>query len=114
MTTEPNTLPRATRTAAPRGHVLVLSGRFDPTADLVVEESNRRAVPVLRADPAEFPLDLSLAVSFDGTAWTGSSRNDRRELDFAAVRAVYYRRPARPRFPAGMSAPARRVAQREA
>ncbi|MFE2870270.1 MvdC/MvdD family ATP grasp protein [Embleya sp. NPDC059259] len=95
------------------GQVLVLSGRFDPTADLVVEELNRRAVPVFRADLAEFPLELSLAASFDGTA-TGSLRNDRRELDLAAVRSVYYRRPTRPRFPAGMSPPARRVAEREA
>ncbi|MFE5325465.1 ATP-grasp ribosomal peptide maturase [Embleya sp. NPDC056575] len=91
-----------------------MSGRFDPTADLVVEELNRRAVPVFRADLAEFPMELSLAASFDGVAWRGSLRNARRELDLAAVRSVYYRRLTRPRFPAGMAVSARRVAEREA
>ncbi|WP_380280903.1 ATP-dependent carboxylate-amine ligase [Kitasatospora purpeofusca] len=37
------------------GTVLVITGTFDPTADLVVEELNRRAVPVFRADTAWFP-----------------------------------------------------------
>ncbi|GCE00725.1 ATP-grasp ribosomal peptide maturase [Embleya hyalina] len=79
-----------------------------------MEELNKRAVPVFRADPAEFPLELSVAASFDGVTWSGTLRNDRRSLDLAAVRSVYYRRPTRPRFPAGMSAPARRIAEREA
>ncbi|WP_406277267.1 ATP-grasp ribosomal peptide maturase [Embleya sp. NBC_00896] len=115
MTTEPGNPPISPPPPLRReGHVLVLSGRFDPTADLVVEELNRRTVPVFRADLAEFPMELSLAASFDGTAWSGTLRNDRRELDLAEVRSVYYRRPTRPRFPAGMSVPALRVAEREA
>ncbi|WP_246127241.1 ATP-grasp ribosomal peptide maturase, partial [Embleya hyalina] len=115
--TEPGNPPTPTPPSPPlrrEGCVLVLSGRFDPTADLVVEELNKRAVPVFRADPAEFPLELSVAASFDGVTWSGTLRNDRRSLDLAAVRSVYYRRPTRPRFPAGMSAPARRIAEREA
>ncbi|MBB1254162.1 ATP-grasp ribosomal peptide maturase [Streptomyces sp. OF3] len=96
------------------GTVLVLAGRFDPTADLVIEELNRRAVPVFRADMADFPLRLALAASLSGKGWHGTLDTDRRTLDLAAVRSVYYRRPTRPRFPDAMSPEARRVAEREA
>jgi len=96
------------------GQVLILAGRFDPTCDLVVEELNRRAVPVFRADLAEFPLRLTLAASLSGGRWSGTLANDRRTLDLASVRSVYYRRPTRPKFPEGMSPEARRVAETEA
>ncbi|MDT0459458.1 ATP-grasp ribosomal peptide maturase [Streptomyces sp. DSM 41527] len=96
------------------GHVLILAGRFDPTCDLVVEELNRRAVPVFRADMAEFPLRLTLAASLSGDRWHGTLNNDRRTLDLASVRSVYYRRPTRPKFPEQMAAEARKVAETEA
>lgn len=96
------------------GQVLILAGRFDPTCDLVVEELNRRAVPVFRADMAEFPLRLTLAASLSGDRWNGTLRNDRRTLDLASVRSVYYRRPTRPKFPESMSPEARKVAETEA
>ncbi|NBE50621.1 ATP-grasp ribosomal peptide maturase [Streptomyces boluensis] len=100
------------------GQVLILAGRFDPTCDLVVEELDRRAVPVFRADMAEFPLSLTLAANLSGNLsgnrWHGTLKNDRRTLDIASVRSVYYRRPTRPRFPQGMSSQARKVAETEA
>ncbi|MBW1603106.1 ATP-grasp ribosomal peptide maturase [Streptomyces sp. JJ66] len=96
------------------GTVLVLAGRFDPTADLVIEELNRRAVPVFRVDIAEFPLRLALSASLSGAAWYGTLSTDRRTLDVASVRSVYYRRPTRPQFPHGMSPEARKIAEREA
>ncbi|MCW5252688.1 MULTISPECIES: ATP-grasp ribosomal peptide maturase [unclassified Streptomyces] len=99
---------------ADAGQVLVLAGHFDPTCDLVVEELNRRAVPVFRADMAEFPLRLVLAASLSGGRWHGTLANERRTLDLARVRSVFYRRPTRPRFPEGMSREARKVAETEA
>ncbi|MEV0281628.1 ATP-grasp ribosomal peptide maturase [Streptomyces sp. NPDC050610] len=96
------------------GHVLVLAGRFDPTCDLVVEELNRRAVPVFRADLAEFPLRLTLAASLSKGRWNGTLANGRRTLDLASVRSVYYRRPTRPKFPEGMSPEACKTAETEA
>ncbi|MEU9337903.1 MvdC/MvdD family ATP grasp protein [Streptomyces sp. NPDC048290] len=86
------------------GQILVLAGRFDPTCDLVTSELNRRGVPVFRADMADFPLRLTLAASLDGDRWNGTLASDRRTLDLASVRSVYYRRPTRTRLPDGMSA----------
>lgn len=99
---------------AQAGTVLVLAGRFDPTADLVLGELNRRAVPVFRADIAEFPLRLALSASLSGNGWCGTLSTNRRTLDLAAVRSVYYRRPTRPELPKGMSPQARKIAEREA
>ncbi|UGY91041.1 ATP-grasp ribosomal peptide maturase [Streptomyces gobiensis] len=96
------------------GTVLVLAGRFDPTADLAIEELNRRAVPVFRADVAEFPLRLVLDASLNGSGWHGTLSTDQRTLHLQAVRSIYYRRPSRPQFPKDMSPEARKVAEREA
>ncbi|GAB7182763.1 hypothetical protein ATKI12_2594 [Kitasatospora sp. Ki12] len=95
--------------------VLVLTGTFDPTADLVIEELNRRGTPVFRTDTAWFPSRLALAASLDGAAgWGGTLTTARRTLDLSAVRAVYYRRPTAPAFPEAMSVEARNVAAAEA
>ncbi|WP_369183539.1 ATP-grasp ribosomal peptide maturase [Streptomyces sp. Y1] len=95
--------------------VLVLTGAFDPTADLVIEELNRRGTPVFRADTAWFPSRLALVASLDEAAgWGGTLATDRRSLDLSAVRSVYYRRPTAPEFPEAMSAEARSVASAEA
>ena len=96
------------------GTVLVLAGRFDPTVDLAVDELNRRAVPVFRADVAEFPVRLVLTASLTNGGWHGTLSNARRLLHLESVRSVYCRRPTRPKFPDGMSPEAREVAEREA
>lgn len=94
--------------------VLVLTGRLDPTADLVVEELHRRAVPVFRCDPADFPTGLAVAAEFDGTRWSGELRTPRRALDLAAVRCAYYRRPGRPAVSGELTGEDREWAEREA
>ncbi|MFJ1648137.1 ATP-grasp ribosomal peptide maturase [Streptomyces sp. NPDC088258] len=96
------------------GTVLVLAGRFDPTVDLAIEELNRRAVPVFRADVSEFPVGLVLSADLTGDGWCGTLDNGRRTLRLESVRSVYCRRPTRPQPPENMPADARKVAEREA
>ncbi|MCX4749652.1 ATP-grasp ribosomal peptide maturase [Kitasatospora sp. NBC_01287] len=96
------------------GSVLVITGSFDPTADLVIEELARRAVPVFRADMAWFPSSLTLAASLEGLGWRGTLATDQRSLDLSNVRSVYYRRPTAPEFPDDMPPEARAVAMAEA
>lgn len=77
--------------------VLVLTQRFDPTADLVIRELNSRCVPVVRLDVAEFPETLVLQ------GWIGRGRGDWRGFLFADhhtvcladIRSIWYRRPTR-------------------
>jgi ATP-grasp ribosomal peptide maturase len=83
--------------------VLVVTRLDDPTSDIVIAELNARGVPVVRMDPGEFTTgQAQLAARYgpgglSGTAWTGT-----RELDLAAVRSVYYRRPSPYAVPDGM------------
>src|SRR5215470_8510852 len=57
------TTPRidpAVPTTVSGGPVLILTQPFDPTADYVVAELNRRNVPVFRCDPGDFPQRIRL------------------------------------------------------
>ncbi len=82
--------------------VLVLTERLDPTADLVVAELDRRGVPVVRFDTAEFPGELRVSAEFDGR-WHGVVHTGTHVLDLDAVCGAYYRRPSAFVFPPGMT-----------
>lgn len=99
--------------AAPR-FVLVVTDRFDPTADLVVEELNRRDVSVFRCDTSEFPTSLTVAAELTGDGWRGRAWTARRSVDFTAVCGIYYRRPTGFTFHEEMSVEERRWADVQA
>ncbi|MEV0843741.1 ATP-grasp ribosomal peptide maturase [Actinocatenispora sera] len=76
--------------------VLVLTGRLDATADLVITELDRRDVPVFRCDPADFPDRLALSATFDGAGgWTGTLRTPYRSVELDRIVGAYHRRPGR-------------------
>jgi ATP-grasp ribosomal peptide maturase len=93
--------------------VLVLTHWFDPTADHVVEELNRRAARVFRCDVAEFPQRLTVTAALNGR-WAGILRSATREVELREVSGVLYRRPTAFDLPAGMSEQAQRWATAEA
>ncbi|MBV9314007.1 MAG: ATP-grasp ribosomal peptide maturase [Pseudonocardia sp.] len=90
--------------------VLVLTHRFDPTADKVVEELNNRDVPLFRCDASDFPEQLSVGAELTDGRWTGQLRTALRSLDLSAVSGIYYRRPTNFEFHPGMSENERRWA----
>jgi ATP-grasp ribosomal peptide maturase len=103
------------------GHpvTLVLTHRFDPTADYVVGELNRRGVPVFRGDPGEFPKRLSITARLDaagpaGDGWVGGLHLPERHVRLAEVGCVYYRRPTAFDLPESMSGQVRRWSAAEA
>lgn len=87
----------------PAWSVLILTQRFDPTADKVVEELTRRGVAVFRVDTSEFPERLSVAAELTGGQWSGRLATARRCLDLSAVSGIYYRRPTSFEFHPGLS-----------
>jgi ATP-grasp ribosomal peptide maturase len=95
---------------------LVLTHPFDPTADYVVSELNRRGAPVFRCDPGEFPKRLTLAarIGADATRWTGTVRLPERAVSLAEVGCAYYRRPTAFDLTAGMNDQVRRWSAAEA
>jgi ATP-grasp ribosomal peptide maturase len=83
--------------------VLVVTDRYDPTADLVVEELNRRDVLVFRFDTSEFPTALTVGAELDADGWRGRAWTTRRSMDLAAISGIYYRRPTAFTFHEDMS-----------
>ncbi|MFE1394734.1 ATP-grasp ribosomal peptide maturase [Nocardiopsis alba] len=94
--------------------VLVLTNDEDGTADLVVHHLQERKVPVVRMDPGDFPLAMTIEAELDDDTWKGAVHDALRGVDLGSVRSVYYRRPGQFTLPAGMSGPERRWAYREA
>ncbi|MGC9500541.1 ATP-grasp ribosomal peptide maturase [Streptomyces sp. WG7] len=83
-----------------KGPVLVATEADDITADMVITELNRRNVPVVRLNPADIGVDLTVSARF-GTCpapVVGQVRTRSRTADLTQVRAVYWRRPTWPVF----------------
>jgi ATP-grasp ribosomal peptide maturase len=79
--------------------VLVVTQPDDVTADIVVAELNRRSVPVVRFDPAEFPHTLAFSATIGGDGLRGCLTTATRRFDLDAARSLYYRRPRGFSFP---------------
>lgn len=96
--------------------VLVLTQRFDPTADLVIRELNSRRVPVARMDVAEFPESLVMQgwIGPGQSHWCGLLSTDYRAVHLADIRSIWYRRPTRFALHPGMRTGDRGWAEREA
>ncbi|MEU0439873.1 ATP-grasp ribosomal peptide maturase [Streptomyces sp. NPDC006186] len=75
--------------------VLVVTALDDVTADWVIAALNRRAVPVVRVDPADIGTGLSFrfCIGAEVDRWEGRLSTPSRDLQLSDVAAVYYRRP---------------------
>ncbi|MFD5588357.1 ATP-grasp ribosomal peptide maturase [Streptomyces sp. NPDC127063] len=75
--------------------VLVLTSLEDVTADRVVEALNARAVPVVRADPADIGRELAFGfhIGPGRRQWSGWLRTATRMVEPTEIGAVYWRRP---------------------
>ncbi|BBB00557.1 hypothetical protein RVR_10556 [Actinacidiphila reveromycinica] len=85
--------------------VLVLTQPSDATADLVIAELNRRAVPVVRLDPGDFPesVQVTARIGARHSGWMGELRGQHRDVSLDEVSSVYYRRPSPHRLHPGLS-----------
>lgn len=77
-----------------RPRILVATAAFDPTADLVIEELNRRRVPLARIDVGDFPDTVSLSAQLGPGGWCGELTGASRSLRLEDLRSVYWRRPS--------------------
>ncbi|WP_131736944.1 ATP-grasp ribosomal peptide maturase [Actinomadura roseirufa] len=83
--------------AAPRP-VLVVTQPDDLTADMVIDELNRRKVGVVRLDSADFPHTVTLSARIDNAGVRGTVVTGSRCAELENVRSLYYRRPRGFRF----------------
>ncbi|BCJ33570.1 ATP-grasp ribosomal peptide maturase [Actinocatenispora thailandica] len=94
--------------------VLVLTHWFDPTADMVIEQLNRRRVPVYRVDPGDLPSRLTVTGELGPEGFTAFLQLPERSLSLADVSCAWYRRPTAFHFPRGLTDGDRRWAAAEA
>ena len=72
--------------------VLVITNDHDEHADAVIAELDRRAVPVFRFHPEEFPDACSISIDIRDGRIDGEIRNADRRVAFHDVCAAWYRR----------------------
>jgi ATP-grasp ribosomal peptide maturase len=94
--------------------VLVVTARFDLTADRAVTALNERAVSLLRFDLADFPETVTVRGKFEGERWDGELVAGARRVGLEEISGVYYRRPTNFVFPASMTDREREWANSEA
>jgi ATP-grasp ribosomal peptide maturase len=73
--------------------VLVLTQQLDGHADQVIAELNRREIPVLRFDTADFPQRATLVARTEKGSWEGTLVTGERSLELGQIASVLYRRP---------------------
>ncbi|WP_436786236.1 ATP-grasp ribosomal peptide maturase [Yinghuangia sp. YIM S10712] len=84
-----------------KGSVLVATEADDQTADMVIDELNRRGVPVVRFNPSDIGGDLAISASFGSCPTTAPRqvlRTPSRTADLDTARSLYWRRPTWPAF----------------
>jgi ATP-grasp ribosomal peptide maturase len=77
----------------PNKTVLVLTQQLDAHADLVIAELNRRGVPVVRFDTADFPQRAQLIARLARSGWEGTLVTRDRALPLEQIARIWYRRP---------------------
>src|SRR5215213_8601962 len=75
--------------------VLVITNDHDEHADAVIQELDRRAVPVFRFHPEEFPDAYSISMEIHEGRIDGEIRNARQRVAFQDICAAWYRRSRR-------------------
>jgi ATP-grasp ribosomal peptide maturase len=73
--------------------VLVLTQELDFHADMVIAELNRRNVPVVRFDTANFPQRATLIAHSQSGSWNGAIVTGNRTIAFDQIGSIWYRRP---------------------
>src|SRR5262249_4498192 len=71
--------------------VLLITGRSDPTADLLVAELRRRDLPCLRWNMDQYPLGSVLTYRASEAGFASSIVSDGRRLDLVEIGSVWWR-----------------------
>ena len=93
---------------------LLLTDRFETTADLLIAEMRRRGAPCVRFNLDRYPGEPALTYRLDAARDSIGIESDGRRLDFADVGSIWCRTMQPSGFPADLNAADRKFAQIEA
>lgn len=94
--------------------VLLITARFDPAADLVMNDLRRREAPCFRWNTYEYPLDSVLSYRVSDDRFGGEIQSDGRSLNIAEIGSVWWQWDQPAGFPDDIEPGARRFAETEA
>ena len=72
-------------------HVLLVTERYDPTADLIIAELRRRELPCVRWNLDQFPVGSVLSYAASNERFAAHIIVDGRRLDLADVASIWWR-----------------------
>jgi len=94
--------------------ILVVSTKFDPHADIIIQQLHERQIPFARFNTEDFPPNSSLTVLLEGTQHSEElTLPNNPQIKGSDITAVWYRRPAPFEFPSEFSPAAHVFAERE-
>ncbi len=94
--------------------ILLTTARFDPAADLVMNELHRRGAPCFRWNTYEYPLESVLTYRASADGFSGKIHSDGRSLDINDVGSVWWQWDQPGGFPDDLDIGSRRFAETEA
>lgn len=93
--------------------ILVITERFDPTSDSVIQVLNERQCPVLRWNLDTYPQASTLTYRASKSGFDGEVGADGRTVSFGDIGVVFCRASRASGFPADLNAKEREFALRE-
>lgn len=94
--------------------ILIVSTKFDPHVDIIVESLSERHIPFARFNTEDYPLKSSLSVFLSSEGYQEKLKiPNNPEIEGHKIGSVWYRRPAPFEFPPKFSPQARVFAERE-
>ena len=94
--------------------VLLVTERYDPTADNLILLLRRRGAPFLRLNLDCYPEETQLTYSTTVKGFDGSIESDGRSVPFGEIGSVWYRASHARGLPTSLAAEEREFAKREA
>jgi len=94
--------------------ILLVSQKFDPHVDIIIQKLHRKNIPFIRFNTEDFPLRASLTILFEGIVHSEElAFSNNPQIKGSDITAVWYRRPAPFEFPSEFSPAAHVFAEKE-
>jgi glutathione synthase/RimK-type ligase-like ATP-grasp enzyme len=83
--------------------ILIVTDEFDTHADAMVLLLRGMNQEVIRVHTADFPMQIALSSSYDGTNWSRTIATRKRIVQLDEVRSIWWRRPGPPALPSELT-----------
>jgi glutathione synthase/RimK-type ligase-like ATP-grasp enzyme len=83
--------------------ILIVTDEIDRDADIILLLLREMGQEVVRVHTSDFPLQIALSSSYDGTDWSRTIATRKRTIQLDEVRSIWWRRPGPPTLPSELT-----------